>query len=73
MTAKEKQSRNMILAEIMSSMNVSKKKAESLLSELESFKLVKFDAKGNFFLRAIEERDHGTYYTRADSNRRTIY
>lgn len=55
MTAKEKQSRNMILAEIMSSMNVSKKKAESLLSELESFKLVKFDAKGYFYLRAIEE------------------
>ncbi|CAD0145829.1 conserved protein of unknown function [Streptococcus thermophilus] len=55
MTNKEKQSRNMILAEIMSNMNVSKAKAESLLSELEAFKLVKFDSKGNFYLQAIEE------------------
>ena len=55
MTAKEKQSRNMILAEIMSSVNVSKKKAESLLSELEAFKLVYFDSKGNFYLQTIEE------------------
>lgn len=45
----------MILAEIMSSMNVSKNKAENLLSELEAFKLVKFDSKGNFYLQAIEE------------------
>lgn len=55
MPTKKKQSRNMILAEIMSSMNVSRNKAEGLLSELEAFKLVKFDSKGNFYLQMIEE------------------
>lgn len=55
MTSKERQSRQMILKEIMSSMSVSKRQAEELLSELESFKLVKFDSRGNFYLQTIEE------------------
>lgn len=55
MTSKERQSRQIILKEIMSSMSVSKRRAEELLPELKSFKLVKFDSRGDFYLQAIDE------------------
>lgn len=55
MTSKERKSRQLILNEIMLTMKVTEQKAEELLSELETFKLVKFDSTGNFYLQQIEE------------------
>lgn len=52
MTKQEKLARRLILNEIMSSQDVSKQKALSIVEELENFGLIRFGAAGTFAIKA---------------------
>lgn len=52
MTKKEKLTRQLILKEIMSSQDVSKQKALSIIEELEHFGLIRFGTAGTFAIKA---------------------